>query len=398
MLYLGIDIGKNNHEAGIVNVDGSHNGKSLRFANTSEGFDKLLQFITAKNAADDELRIGMEATGHYWLALFSFLYKQGFSISVINPIQSDSLRNFNIRQTKTDAVDCFLVAEVIRFGQYTKTHLADEDMVALRNLARFRESMVDTCAEYKMQVIAVLDQVFPEYEKLFSNVFGESSKAFLKNYGTPEQCLEANTKSLATLLRKASRGHHSTAKAQELKAAAKASCGLDLATDAFSFQIRILIEQIDYTECQIDKIDQQIKQQLDKINSVILSIPGVGPATGAIILGEIGDINRFANPKKLVAFAGIDPTVMQSGNYTGTHNRLSKRGSPFLRRAIWMSAVVACRHDPVFKAFYEKKRAEGKAHGTAIGAVARKLTYTIHAVLKANKPYEIRMNQDSPEP
>jgi transposase len=398
MLYLGIDIGKNNHEAAIVNADGSHNGKSLRFANTSEGFDKLLQFITAKNAAGAELRIGMEATGHYWLALFYFLHKQGFSISVINPIQSDSLRNFNIRQTKTDAVDCFLVAEVIRFGQYTETHLADEDMVALRNLARFRESMVDTCAEYKMQVIAVLDQVFPEYEKLFSNVFGESSKAFLKNYGTPEQCLEANTKSLATLLRKAIRGHHSTAKAQELKAAAKASCGLDLATDAFSFQIRILIEQIDYTECQIDKIDQQIKQQLDKINSVILSIPGVSPATGAIILGEIGDINRFSNPKKLVAFAGIDPTVMQSGNYTGTHNRLSKRGSPFLRRAIWMSAVVACRHDPVFKAFYEKKRAEGKAHGTAIGAVARKLTYTIHAVLKANKPYEIRMNQDSPNP
>jgi transposase len=202
---------------------------------------------------------------------------------------------------------------------------------------------------------------------------------------------------LATLLRKASRGHHGTAKAQELKAAAKSSCGIDLATDAFAFQIRTLIEQIDYTESQVDKIDQQIKQQLEKINSVILSIPGVGPATGAIILGEIGDIDRFSNPKKLVAFAGIDPTVMQSGNYTGSHNRLSKRGSPFLRRAIWMSAVVACRHDPVFKAFYEKKRAEGKAHGTAIGAVARKLTYTIHAVLKANKPYEILMNQDSPE-
>lgn len=397
MLYLGIDIGKNNHEAGIVNADGSHKGKSLRFANTSEGFDKLLQFITAKNPTGEELRIGMEATGHYWLVLFSFLHKQGFSISVINPIQSDSLRNFNIRQTKTDAVDCFLVAEVIRFGQYTETHLADEDMVALRNLARFRESMVDTCAVYKQQVIAILDQIFPEYEKLFSNVFGESSKAFLKTYGTPEQCIEANTKSLATLLKKASKGHHGTTKAQELKAAAKSSCGLDLAADAFAFQIRILIEQIDYTEGQIEKIDQQIKQQLEKINSVILSIPGVGPATGAIILGEIGDINRFSNPKKLVAFAGIDPTVMQSGNYTGTHNRLSKRGSPFLRRAIWMSAVIAMRVDPVFKAFYEKKRAEGKAHGTAVGAVARKLTYTIHAVLKADKPYEIRMNVDLPE-
>ena len=395
MLYLGIDIGKNNHEAGIINGDGTHHGKSLRFSNTSDGFDKLLKFISGKKTDDDELRIGMEATGHYWLALYSFLHKQGFSVSVINPIQSDSLRNFHIRQTKTDAVDCFLVADVIRFGQYSETHLAVEDMIALRNLARFRESMVDACAEYKQQVIAVLDQVFPEYEKLFSNTFGESSKAFLKTYGTPEQCIEANTKSLAALLKKASKGHHSTAKAQELKTAARSSCGLDLATDTFAFQIRILIEQIEYSESQIDKIDQKIKIQLEKLNSVILTIPGVGPATGAIILGEIGDINRFANPKKLVAFAGIDPTVMQSGNYTGTHNRLSKRGSPYLRRAIWMSAVVASRHDPVFKAFYEKKRAEGKAHGTAIGAVARKLTYTIHAVLKANKPYEIRMNPDS---
>ncbi len=133
------------------------------------------------------------------------------------------------------------------------------------------------------------------------------------------------------------------------------------------------------------------------INSVILSIPGVGPATGAIILGEIGDIDRFSNPKKLVAIAGIDLTVMHSGNYTGSHNRLSKRISPFLRRAIWMSAVVACRHDPVFKAFWEKKRAEGKAHGTAVGAVARKLTNTIHTVIKTDKPFEIRTNMDLPE-
>jgi transposase len=394
MLYLGIDIGKNNHEAGIINDDGTRNGKSLRFANTAEGFEKLLKFIETKRPAEDELRIGMEATGHYWLALYSFLHKQAFSIAVINPIQSDSLRNFYIRQVKTDAVDCFLIADVIRFGRYAETHLADEDMVALRNLARLRESIVDTCADYKRQVIAILDQVFPEYEKLFSNVFGESSKAFLKTCGTPEQCIEISTKKLSALLQKTSRGRFGLEKAQQLKAAAQSSCGVDLATDAFSFQIRILVEQIEFTEGQIDKIDREIRKQLEKINTVILSIPGVGPAIGAVILGEIGDINRFDNPKKLVSFAGIDPTVMQSGNYTGAHNRLSKRGSPFLRRAIWMAAVTASRVDPVFKAFYEKKRSEGKTHGTALGAVARKLTYTIHAVLKANQPYEVRLNPD----
>jgi transposase len=393
MLYLGIDIGKNNHEAGIISDD-KPCGKSLRFSNTAEGFEKLLKFVATKNPQGDALRVGMEATGHYWLSLYSFLHKAGFSISVINPIQSDSLRNFNIRQTKTDSVDCFLVAEVIRFSQCAETHLADEDMVALRNLARFRESMVDTCSDYKRQTIALLDQVFPEYEKLFSDVFGESSKAFLKTCGTPEQCLEIDTRKLSKLLEKASRGRFSTEKAKELKAAAKSSIGVDLATDTFAFQVRILVEQIEFTEGQVEKIDLAIKKQLEKLGSVVLTIPGVGPATGAVILGEIGDISRFSDPKKLVAFAGIDPSVMQSGNFTGSHNRLSKRGSPFLRRAIWMAAVVASRTDPVFKAFYEKKRAEGKAHGTAIGAVARKLTYTIHAVLKANKPYEIRPNPD----
>ncbi len=392
MYYLGIDIGKNNHEAGFIRDDGSHVGKSLRFTNTQEGFQKLLQFLEQRLPEQESFCVGMEATGHYWLALYSFLREQGFVLHVINPIQSDSLRNFHIRQQKTDSVDCFLVAEVIRFGKFSETHLADEDILVLRNLARFRESLKDSCADYKRQVITVLDQVFPEYDTLFSSIFGESSKAFLKTYGTPDQVVEVNTKSLATLLRKASRGRHSTDKAREIKSLAANSVGLTLCADAFAFQIRILIEQIEFTEKQIDEIDKKISKQLKKLNSVILTIPGVGPATGAIILGEIGDIGRFSNPKKLVAFAGIDPTSYQSGNFVGQHNRLSKKGSPYLRRAVWMSALIAARYDPVFKAFYEKKRREGKAHGTALGAVARKLLYTIHAVLKANEPYEVRLD------
>ncbi len=265
---------------------------------------------------------------------------------------------------------------MIRFGNFTATQLADEDVITLRNLARFRESIVDTCAGYKRQVIVILDQIFPEYAAVFSDVFGQSSKTFLKLYDTPEQTVEANTKSLATTLRKVSRGRFGVDKARELKSLASQSVGLDLCSDAFAFQLKLLIEQIEFTEKQVAQIDKKIKKQLEKLNSVILTIPGFGPSTGAIILGEIGDIRRFDNPKKLVAFAGIDPTMMQSGNFTGTNNRLSKKGSPYLRRAVWMSAVIASRCDPVFKAFYDKKRAEGKAHGTASGAVARKLLET----------------------
>ena len=395
MLYLGIDIGKNNHEAGLVDEDGAHRGKSLRFSNDQKGFSSLLRFLEQKVGENEDLCVGMEATGHYWLSLYSFLHGQGFRLHVINPLQSDSFRNFHIRQVKTDSVDCFLIADVIRFGKFSETRLADEDVLVLRNLARFRESLKDSCSDYKRQVVTVLDQVFPEYDSLFSNVFGEGSKAFLKTCGTPEQALDLDTKSLAALLRKASRGRHGAEKADEIKSLAGRSVGMTLCKDAFAFQLKILIEQIEFTERQIGEIDKRLAAQLKKLNSVILSIPGVGPATGAIILGEIGDINRFENPKKLVAFAGIDPTVSQSGNFCGTHNRFSKRGSPHLRRALWMSAVVAARFDPVFKAFYEKKRSEGKAYGTPIGAVARKITYAIFAILKTNRPYEVRMNPEA---
>ena len=173
---------------------------------------------------------------------------------------------------------------------------------------------MSSCADYKRQVITILDQVFPEYDTLFSNIFGERSKEFLKTYGTPDQVMDVNIKSFATLLRKASRGRHGTEKAREMKSLAAHSVGISLCSDAFAFQLRILIEQIEFTEKQIDEIDRKIKCQLQKLNAVILTIPGVGPATGAMILGEIGDINRFSNPRKLVAFAGIDPTAFQSGH------------------------------------------------------------------------------------
>ena len=382
MLYLGIDIGKNNHEAGIVDGEGKRRGKSLRFTNDQQGFSSLTSFLEQKIGPGEELRVGMEATGHYWIPLYSFLHGKGFRLHVINPIQSDSLRNFTIRGAKTDSIDCFLIAHAIRFGDFSETLLADEDVLRLRNLARFRESLKDSCANYKRQVVTVLDQVFPEYDALFSNMFGESSKAFLKTCGTPEQTLELDTKSLAALLRKAGRGRHGTKKAEEIKELAGRTVGVSFCKDAFAFQLKILVEQIEFTEKQIGEIDKKLAQLLKKLNPVILSIPGVGPATGAVILGEIGDINRFDNPKKLVAFAG-------------SHNCFSKRGSPYLRRAIWMAAVVAARFDPVFKAFYEKKRGEGKAYGTTIGAVARKLTYTVFAILKTNKPYEVRLNPEA---
>ena len=390
MIYAGIDIGKNKHEIGLVNEEGVRLGKSLTFTNTTEGAKRMFAYIHSLIPKDEKIVICMEATGHYWMALYSFLLKEDLDVVVINPIQSDSFRNFYIRKAKTDSVDAFLLAEIMRFGNYTKTPLSDEKLAALRQLSRFRMSMVDTCSSFKCQAVALLDQVFPEYASLFSDVFGRTSKELLLQFTTPEEILAVDTDKLTGILLKVSRGRLGKGKAEEIKQVAKTSFGVTYAKDAFTFQLKLILEQIQFIEKNIEELDNKIEKYLSGINDVVTTIPGVGSVLGAIIVSEIGDISRFNDCSKLVAFAGLDPSVRQSGEFSGTKNHISKRGSPYLRRAIWTAAMVAAFHDPVFSAFYQKKRAEGKAYGTAIGAVARKLTFTIFAVLRDNKPYEVK--------
>ena len=242
-------------------------------------------------------------------------------------------------------------------------------------------------ADLKRKTISLLDQVFPEYSKLFSDTFGKSSLEILTEYSTPEEFLNVDTNILAEILSTASKGRLGLAKAEQIQSAAENSFGIKLATDTFSFQIKQLIEQIKFIEEHISELEVEIATLLKKLDTPIETIPGIGPVLGAIIISEIGDISRFKNASKLVAFAGIDPTIKQSGEFLGTKNKMSKRGSPYLRRAIWLAATVASFNDPVLSAYYNKKRNEGKHHFTAVGAVARKLLYIIHAVLRNNEPY-----------
>ena len=167
MYIIGIDIGKNYHEASIVDCSGKLIGHSCRFPNTHKGADKLMEFIT-RNIGNSDIIFGMEATGHYWYSIYSFLNSKGYTIHVINPIQSDSLRSMYIRQTKNDSRDSFLIAEVIRFGQFTTTTLADERLLAMRQLCRYRESVVSDRTQIKLRINTILEQIFPEYEKQFS--------------------------------------------------------------------------------------------------------------------------------------------------------------------------------------------------------------------------------------
>ena len=299
-----------------------------------------------KGKLDAPAEFGLEATGHYWLPLYAHLRQAGQTVHVINPLQSDALRNMFLRQTKNDTIDALIVAEVIRFGRYCETQVAPENIVALRELCRQRFFVVNMASDFKRKIIALLDQTFPEYEKLFSDTFGKSSMELLANYTTPEEMLCVDAQTLADLLSKASRGR-------------------------FALIIRQYLEQLKSLESPIAAFDAEISRLMDN----------------AVIFSEIGgDIRKFSSVPKLVAYAGLYPKSRQSGE-SKTDGHMSKRGSPYLRRAVWLAATVAAFKDPAVSLFYQKKRSEGKDHLTAMGHVCHKMLAIIFAVLRDNKPY-----------
>lgn len=387
MYIVGIDIGKNHHEASIVSPEGKQIGRSLRFATTLKGADSLMNFIF-KNIGNSPCVFGMEATGHYWYPIYSFLKARGYTIYVINPIQSDSLRKMYIRQTKNDSIDSFLIAEVIRFGQFTTTSMADENILAMRQLCRYRDSVISSRTEIKLRISTIIEQIFPEYEKQFSSLWLSTSMGILEKYLTPENIENAPIDELFEIIKDKSHNRLTKAKAISIKGAAADTFGIKIAQDTFSFQLKQLIDRMNFLDKQIEALDIEIMKYYEQFDCYLHTIPGIGIIGAATILAEIGDISRFKNSSALVAFAGIDPTVRQSGEFNSTHNHMSKRGSPYLRHAIFLAATTCSFHNSPLNAYYKKKRDQGKHHLTATGAVARKLTTVIYAVLRDSKPYE----------
>ena len=293
-----------------------------------------------------------------------------------------------IRQTKNDSIDSFLIAEVIRFGQFGTTSMADENILAMRQLCRYRDSVISSRTEIKLRIGTIMEQIFPEYEKQFSSLWVSTSMGILEKYLTPENIENAPIDELFEIIKDKSHNRLTRAKAISIKEAAADTFGIKIAQDAFSFQLKQLIDRMNFLDKQIEALDCQILEYYEKFDCYLHTIPGIGIIGAATILAEIGDISRFKNSSALVAFAGIDPTVRQSGEFNSTHNHMSKRGSPYLRHAIFLAATTCSFHNSPLNAYYKKKRAQGKHHLTATGAVARKLTTVIYAVLRDSKPYE----------
>lgn len=386
MFYLGIDIAKVNHVASLISEDGSILVKAIKFTNSIEGLQKLLDSIS--NFDTSQIYCAMEATGTYWLSLFSALTDKGFNVSVFNPYQIKSFRGaYNNRKQKNDVIDSILIANFLSFNGTEQTSLPNDDLLALKNLTRYRSNLVDNICKAKTQVTGILDKVFPEYSDLFSDTFSEASKQILLNCPTPNEVVNFNTRKLANLLKKASRGHHSTDKVREVKSLAKNSFGIKFTGDACSFEIKQLVNQIIFLENQAHQLEVKIKDIYSKLDNHLQSIPGIGKVTAPTILAEIGDINNFSSPSKLTAFAGLDPSENQSGNKKSSNEKTSKRGSPYLRHALYTAAMVAANNDPIMHDYYIKKRAEGKHHYVALTGVERKLLGIIFHVLKENRDY-----------
>lgn len=386
--FLGIDIAKTNHVASLIGADGSVVIRAIKFKNSNEGYTKLLNTIQNKLNDLSNINIAMEATGHYWLSLYSALVDDGFNVSVYNPYQIKSYRGaYNNRKQKNDIIDSIIIADYLRVFGMKDSKLPQEDLMALKQFTRFRSNIVENVSSIKVQVIGLLDKVFPEYKDFFCDVFGVTSKQILLNCPTPDDIIRISTTKLANLLSKNSRGKFGKDDALNMKEVAKSSFGIKFTTDACSFEIKQLINQVIFLESQLEDVDKQISELYNKLDSHLLSVPGIGIKLAPTILAEIGDINNFDKPSKLIAFAGVDPSENQSGNKLSTNNKLSKRGSPYLRHAIYTASLVAISNDQKLRAYYDKKINEGKHHFVALAGISRKLLTIIYYILKEDRDY-----------
>lgn len=389
MIYAGVDIAKTDHVIGAVDGTGAEVARPMGFKNDEAGFERCVAWLESVAESPEGVFVGMEATGHYWMACFAHLAAAGYRVCVVNPMQVRAMRKLKgLAGVKNDRVDSRLIAETLRQGDYDETRLATDEVQALKQLTRYRQGLKQELATVKTQAICVLDAYFPEYAGLFSDVFGAASLRVLAECPTPSEVGRRRASTIAKLLSEGSRGRLGAEKAARLKAAAKSSVGIRLGEDAAAFQLKTMASQVEFLNATIAKVEREVEGLLASVEPNITTIPGVSTATGAQIVAEIGDVRRFGSGAAIVKYAGLNPGVDESGRYSAEGVPITKHGSPYLRRSLWLAANRARQYDPRLRAFYDKKRREGKPHRVAVTAVARKLCHVVYAVMRDGEPYD----------
>ena len=389
MIYAGVDIAKADHVIAAVDETGAEVARPMAFKNTEAGFERCVAWLESIAQTEDDVFVGMEATGHYWMACFAYLTAAGYRACVVNPMQVSAMRKLKgLSGVKNDRIDSLLIAETLRQGNYDETRLATDEVQALKQLTRYHQGLKQELATVKTQAICVLDAYFPEYAGLFSDMFGAASLKVLSECPTPSEVARKRASSIAKMLSEGSHGRLGADRAARVKAAARSSVGIRLGEDAASFQIKTMVSQIEFLNATIAKVEREVEGLLERIEPNITTIPGVSITTGAQIVAEIGDVKRFKNAASIVKYAGLNSGVDESGKFSAEGVPITKQGSPYLRRSLWLAATRARQFDPRLKAFYDKKRREGKPHRVAVTACARKLCHVVYAVMRDGEPYD----------
>lgn len=379
IIYVGIDIAKLNHFAAAMSSDGEILIEPFKFTNDADGFQLLISKLESFDK--DSIIIGLESTAHYGNNLVRYLVAEFYKVCVLNPIKTSQMRKNNIRKTKTDKVDTYVIIKTLMMQDHLRfVTFFDLDLMDLKDLGRFRQKTIKQRTRLKIQLTTYVDEVFPELQYFFkSGLHQKAVYALLKEAPSPNEIASMHMTHLANLLKTNSHGHFKKEQALELRVLAQKSVGAN--DSAISIQITQTIQQIELLDSQLKMIEDKMTDIMRFNESVIMTIPGIGYINGGMILGEIGDIHRFSNPSKLLAYAGLDPSVYQSGNFNAKNTRMSKRGSRVLRYALVNAAWNVVRNNKTFETYYNAKKAEGRSHYNALGHCAGKLVRIIWKML-----------------
>ena len=387
MISVGIDVSKDKHDCFIVSSEGEVLADAFMIPNNIDGFHCLLQRIQDCATPQDKIKVGLEATGHYSYNLIGFLLDNGLATYVLNPLRTNLYRkSLSLRKTKTDRVDARTIASMLLsdagLKPYTDTAYHNEE---LKSLTRYRFDKVKERAKLKTSISRLVCILFPELEKLVSTLHMASVYALLEECPGAKQIAAAHLTRLKTLLETASKGHYKRDIALEIRDAARSSVGSRM--PAKSLELQHTIRLIRELNSEIAEIEEQIQAIMDELNSPIITIPGIGFRMAAMIFAEVGDFARFDSPDKLLAYAGMSPSTYQSGQLKNCYPHMEKRGSRYLRYALYNATKYVCHWDPTFAAYLAKKRAEGKHYNVALSHATKKLVRLIFSIEKSGQPY-----------
>lgn len=388
MIFVGIDVAKDKHDCFIVCSEGEVLRNVFTIPNSKDGFEALLQAINTSVGIDDKIKVGLEATGHYSYNLLGFLLDNGLPTYVINPLHTNLYRkSLSLRKTKTDRVDARMIASMlmsdVSLKPYTNTAYHNSE---LKSLTRYRFDKVKERAKLKSSVSRLCNILFPELEKLVPTLHMVSIYALLSEYPSAKHIAEAHLTKLTNLLYSASKGRYGKERTILFREAARNSIGTFMPAKAL--ELKHTIRLIQELSIEIDEIEVAIKHLMDKLDSPITTIPGISYAMGSMILAEIGDFSNFDSPDKILAFAGLSPSTYQSGQLNNCYAHMEKRGSRYLRYALFNATKFVCLWNPVFADYLAKKRSEGKHYNVAISHAAKKLVRLIFAMQKSGQPYK----------